>query len=79
MLLASSRKKPALGFGGQSTDTLTLHVHEQQPVHGRYAHERLVLERELYLGLQWKRDGHRLYDEYGQRANGFARLHVHVR
>ena len=34
-----------------------LHVHEQQPVDGGFAYERLVLERELYLGLEWKRDG----------------------
>ena len=34
-----------------------LHVHEQQPVDGGFAHERLVLERELYLGSNGNETG----------------------
>ena len=67
-----------VGFGGIDRHA-ELHVHEQRPAHRCDAHERFVLQRELQLRCQRQRNRHRLHDQHGQRADGIAGLHVHLR
>ena len=66
-----------VGFGVRHRHA-RLHVHEQRPAHGRDAHERCVLQRELQLRRQRQPNRHGLYDQHRQRADGLSRQYVHV-
>ena len=48
-----------LGHINRHTD---LHIHEQQPIDRGFAYERVVHERELYLGLERQRNRHGIHD-----------------